>query len=432
MLVGQQLLLFALAGNVLATHTPTRTHTHTHESEDALGLVQTVATNANKEDHAVLAADFLHAGNYSTNISENAADFLRAGNYSAIMSVNAADSESAVLATYASLSFLPISRFRARGGMGTAGTSVPAVPMPELFKRFDWMIQYPRADFGGLRDQPIVEFYNDISDPETVWVRPQNKELHMLRDKLSTLAPRSKSRILVIAGEDFHLSTVLGPIDEVADWFDKIYYEAKDVQHDQIKTFPIGFTEMYEEYPHRRCGQEHNAPCWNMKSLAARVFNMQDTTQAHQLLADKSETVLAAWGAMWEVDYVKSRTRAQAFVAKTSAPWLVHKTVAFNQWFDELAKHRFMISPSGNGVQSPKLLEAMLMGTIPIVESEYAAYTDLRDMGLPIVVVDSWDEITPDKLALWWAQLSPVMVRVRPQLNVDGYMAMLRRGSFAT
>merc|ERR1711957_1121322 len=100
-----------------------------------------------------------------------------------------------MLTTYASFSFLPISRFFAHGWRNKE--SGPVVPMPELYKKFDWMIQYWGDDAKILGDEPIVEFYNNISDPETVWVRPQKRDLDILRDKLSTLLPRGKNRILV-------------------------------------------------------------------------------------------------------------------------------------------------------------------------------------------------------------------------------------------
>ena len=88
------------------------------------------------------------------------------------------------------------------------------------------------------------------------------------------------------------------------------------------------------------------------------------------------------------------------------------------QYIAALAKHRFALSPTGNGVQSPKQMEALLVQTIPIV-SRTAAHDDLARQGYPIVVVDTWQEVTPANLDLWWAKLSPLLTDARWMLLAE-------------
>ena len=124
----------------------------------------------------------------------------------------------------------------------------------------------------------------------------------------------------------------------------------------------------------------------------------------------------------------------------------------------ELSKYRFMLSPAGNGVQSSKTLEALLVLTIPIV-TRSPAHKDLVRLGFPIVVVRKsarakrgmprkgkyppsmqeprhpnkapspflrlprkWSEVTKANLERWWAELSPRLESFRANcLTTDGH-----------
>ena len=55
----------------------------------------------------------------------------------------------------------------------------------------------------------------------------------------------------------------------------------------------------------------------------------------------------------------------------------------------------FVSGPTGNGIQAPKIFEALLVKTIPIVENELAFY-QLKELGLPIIIVDNWLNLNPD------------------------------------
>lgn len=88
---------------------------------------------------------------------------------------------------------------------------------------------------------------------------------------------------------------------------------------------------------------------------------------------------------------------------------------------------RFVINPTGKGVQTPKWLEATIAGAIPICQTNPAVVT-LRNAGWPMVVVDDWEEVaSAANRDLWWTELSPVLyaVRARGALTVDGCMRYL-------
>ena len=63
----------------------------------------------------------------------------------------------------------------------------------------------------------------------------------------------------------------------------------------------------------------------------------------------------------------------------------------FDQYLNNIDRHKFMISPEGNGMDTHRLWECLYMRTIPIekrnINNQF--YTDL-----PICFVDEWEEIT--------------------------------------
>ncbi|CAJ1945079.1 unnamed protein product [Cylindrotheca closterium] len=60
-------------------------------------------------------------------------------------------------------------------------------------------------------------------------------------------------------------------------------------------------------------------------------------------------------------------------------------------YFGELKKHRFLISPPGNGLDTHSTWEALLCGCVPIVP--HSALDPVYE-DLPVWLVNSWDEVT--------------------------------------
>merc|ERR1712187_139071 len=93
-----------------------------------------------------------------------------------------------------------------------------------------------------------------------------------------------------------------------------------------------------------------------------------------------------------------------------------------SDWWHKLKTFRFLLAPSGTAIQVTKTIEALLVLTIPIVErGPYPTYDDLVQMGFPIVVVESWQDITRKKLDEWWLQLSPCLETFRKNLTTDRF-----------
>lgn len=86
-----------------------------------------------------------------------------------------------------------------------------------------------------------------------------------------------------------------------------------------------------------------------------------------------------------------------------------------NQWFDYIKCHpseyysfisnyKFCVCPTGNGIQAPKIFEALLVKTIPIVENELA-FHQLKELGLPIIIIDNWINLNPDLITEQYKQM---------------------------
>ena len=62
------------------------------------------------------------------------------------------------------------------------------------------------------------------------------------------------------------------------------------------------------------------------------------------------------------------------------------------------ARHAFVVSPHGKGLDCYRTWEALLMGAIVIVKR---SALDLLYSGLLVVIVEDWGEVTPADLKTW-------------------------------
>ena len=78
--------------------------------------------------------------------------------------------------------------------------------------------------------------------------------------------------------------------------------------------------------------------------------------------------------------------------------------ISHNEYMINLSKYLFTICVHGGGIDvNPKLFEALLVGVIPIIRKN-PPYTNIyKDLNLPVVMIDEWNEntITYDNLIKW-------------------------------
>ena len=72
------------------------------------------------------------------------------------------------------------------------------------------------------------------------------------------------------------------------------------------------------------------------------------------------------------------------------------------QYLLELQHYKFVLSPPGNGPDAHRTWEALMMGCIPIV---LKGPFDEMYSGLPVLMLESWDELTPRTLEQAYTRL---------------------------
>lgn len=88
-----------------------------------------------------------------------------------------------------------------------------------------------------------------------------------------------------------------------------------------------------------------------------------------------------------------------------SRPWVtVAQDLPLGAYAADLGRAKFVLSPPGYGWDCYRTYEAIAMGAIPIVQRTALA-SDVC-AGLPVLLVDDWREVTPERLRREWEMRS--------------------------
>jgi hypothetical protein len=68
------------------------------------------------------------------------------------------------------------------------------------------------------------------------------------------------------------------------------------------------------------------------------------------------------------------------------------------EYFEELSKSYFTLSPNGNGIDCHRHWESLVLKTIPVVTKSYL--TEYFSKIVPMVIIDDWSQFTPDMLSI--------------------------------
>jgi hypothetical protein len=222
----------------------------------------------------------------------------------------------------------------------------------------------------------------------------------------------ASQRVLVLAGNDRRASTMgrFGiHLHKLSRVFGKaVLVAALDRPLAHVRAWPHLFTH----------GHLQRLPQGRLRAMVH--------TPMADLLGGKSRWLFASWGSMYpQLDKSPScpdRAAARAWLRGVgSTAWVHTSEVAPDSYLDVLAAHRFMLSPSGLGVQSPKTYEGLLVGTIPICHAANLAYRRLREDGWPFVVVSNWSDVNSSSMRAWWRHHSGQLDSVRKCLLRPGF-----------
>lgn len=105
---------------------------------------------------------------------------------------------------------------------------------------------------------------------------------------------------------------------------------------------------------------------------------------------------------------IRASHRTQRKVALdlfSDKPWCTYETgKSFEHYARQLACHKFVFSPDGNGMDCVRTWEALYLGCYPIVERH--VFTTEFAKVLPLLVVDDWTTITEDFLRAEYERMS--------------------------
>lgn len=99
------------------------------------------------------------------------------------------------------------------------------------------------------------------------------------------------------------------------------------------------------------------------------------------------------------------------------------------------AQYAFELCPEGNGLDTHRFYEAVLLGTIPIVLRGQHLTEPLYEQ-FPVAVIDRWDDLHEANLTTWMRALAPKMAdypkRPHPKLLMGHWMDRVRKVASAS
>ena len=205
-----------------------------------------------------------------------------------------------------------------------------------------------------------------------------------------------KCKVFVTHNSDYHICESR---ERVGPECDHWYAQNKDTQQDKIISLPIGIENMKRRGktpPDARppSPEPGDVELWNNWAFSSQISGALEKA----LLMDKiSSLKLPKTGLVYMNFNTKTHpTRPCIWSLLEKKNW-INKTsnLQMQKFYFDIASHKFVISPRGNGVDCHRTWEALYLRTIPIVERS----THMNEFSdLPIFFVNSWDEICYNKL----------------------------------
>lgn len=236
-------------------------------------------------------------------------------------------------------------------------TQFPGLPL--WLSYFDWVIGWQHG-------------YRKNKFPELIFCHPNLLSFISLYSFLNK--KKFKNSTIVFGGEDTKLSRQKKFfLFLLSKTFKNIFYEAKDIEYYNIKIMPIGLTEFY------------------LRSFENEFLKLINKNTS------KSKLLMCSFGFYWPHLNELIKDRAEAIKFSKSKKYITNNTFDTLEYLNQLSMHKYFLVPLGNGIQSPKLIEAILLKTIPIM-TESLASLELKKKGFPILIVNKWTDINEQML----------------------------------
>jgi len=123
-----------------------------------------------------------------------------------------------------------------------------------------------------------------------------------------------------------------------------------------------------------------------------------------------------------------SQSKMDPATGLPAGKWYNETDLDHEGWLNSVGQHKFVLAPFGHGLDTHRITEILLMGGIPVMRRSTISscyddsdnvYTERNPVtgmtrthtrgSLPIVILDSWDDLTKDRLDKEWTRLSPLL-----------------------
>lgn len=184
----------------------------------------------------------------------------------------------------------------------------------------------------------------------------------------------------IFASEQDFLSFIQNP--KILHWF----AQNGVVRHSKFSQIPIGL-----DYHTMSQGPTHWGP---QISPAEQEQLLQQIARAALPLAQRKLKAHANFHFLMTTKYGADRVRARELISPSMVDYEPQRVDRKTTWENQ-SKYAFVISPHGNGLDCHRTWEALCLGCIPIVRT---SPMDSLFEGLPVYIVQDWNEVTEENL----------------------------------
>jgi len=189
---------------------------------------------------------------------------------------------------------------------------------------------------------------------------------------------KEKFRVFITHNSDYHINeSRYNKSPEYKKWF----CQNKDFDKQNLIGIPIGL--------------ENTTPVINEKSLNGLFSSNPNNALQKALFIDslsKKYVVKEKFAYLNFSINTNIKERKPVYDKFSNKIWATNKNgLSWQEYYWDIATHKFAISPPGNGVDCHRVWECLYLRTIPIVIDSI----HMREFKeLPIIIVKSWDEVT--------------------------------------
>lgn len=124
----------------------------------------------------------------------------------------------------------------------------------------------------------------------------------------------------------------------------------------------------------------------------------------------------------------QSQSKTDPTTGQPAGKWYNETDLDHEGWLNSVGQHKFVLAPFGHGLDTHRITEILLMGGVPVVRRSTisSCYDDSDNIyvetdpttgitrthtrgSLPMVILDSWDDLTKDRLDKEWTRLAPLL-----------------------